>query len=160
MYTVQNELKQYLEATARLFEMQSIPKNLFSRPRLLLKYGKAFETDKNTYAGPRGTPKQCYSNAGRIALENPDMIYVEGIIAHIIPIDHAWLINRKTGRVVDPTIKNNEYARGYFGIPFCTWYLNLVLYKTKVWGLIHHTNPGLFKQEVSPKDFIHPDHRN
>lgn len=155
-----DELMEYLNGMAQLMKTQPRPEGFLSRPELLLKYGRPFETDENTYEGPRGTPKECYCNAGRIALDDPDLAYVEGIIAHIIPIDHAWLVNRKTGKVVDPTLKDGSHAKAYFGIPFSTRYLSQTTFKTMVWGLIHHTNPGLFKGEISSRDFMHKDYRD
>lgn len=154
MSSAQDELQHYLKVKAEFMEATGVPAGMVIPPRLLLTHGRSFETDEKTYAGKRGTPKQCYANAGKLALYNSDMIYVEGVIAHIIPIDHAWCVNRKTGKVVDPTLKDGSNTKAYFGIPFSTEYLEEVVFSKKFWGLISHTNMDLFKGGVAPADFL------
>jgi hypothetical protein len=66
--------------------------------------------------------KGCYGNSMRAALYdyNKDLQYYEGyyISKEVpIPIEHAWTVDKKTGRVVDPTVlaweKHGEIS--YFG---------------------------------------------
>lgn len=64
--------------------------------------------------------KDCYRNATVMAVfENPDKYeYTEGVVVTRgvpIPIEHAYLTDRKTGEVVDPTLGWRPDA-SYFGV--------------------------------------------
>lgn len=80
----------------------------------------------------RGPMKQCYQNAGRIALSRLEFTYVEGYAISIIPVLHGWLIDSE-GRVVDPTWKD---GLEYFGVPISTRYLRRHVLEHGVWGVI------------------------
>jgi hypothetical protein len=61
-----------------------------------------------------GKIKQCFNNSYALACEmTPDVRYVEGIAASIIPVHHAWLTDRQ-GNVIDVTLR--EPASAYIGI--------------------------------------------
>ncbi len=60
--------------------------------------------------------KQCYLNAQKIAMDG-DYDYYEGFACGVIPTDHAWLIDRNTGLVIDPTWEDLEDKdTDYFGL--------------------------------------------
>jgi hypothetical protein len=60
--------------------------------------------------------KECYLNAQKIAMFG-DYDYYEGYACRIIPTDHAWLVDRDTGLVIDPTWENLEEGEAdYFGL--------------------------------------------
>ncbi len=85
--------------------------------------------------------KECYRNAATLVLDNPDQyIYCEGFSTSFgIPMSHAWAVDNKTGKVVDPTwsSRNNlSPGKSYFGIAFSTDYLRKTIFDTGVWGLI------------------------
>lgn len=110
---------------------------------LVKEYGRYFEIGPLPKEVKTGTVKQCYANAARLALQNPKKYtYVEGmalpdIVA--IPLQHAWCIDKSTGKVVDPTwSKKNGSTTGlsYLGIPFTINYLRNTLIKTKMYGVI------------------------
>jgi len=71
----------------------------------------------------KGQPKHCFYNAYRLAAASryqSRYTYVEGYAARLIPVHHAWVIDRD-GNVIDPTW--NGQGTAYFGIPFRTPYI-------------------------------------
>ncbi len=55
--------------------------------------------------------KACWFNVQmlhRVAKDLPDLVYCEGWIHRIIPIDHAWLKFR--GQIIDPTMGGEQTA--------------------------------------------------
>ena len=51
-----------------------------------------------------GQPRECFFNAYRIAIDEPDLLYTEGYgLVFGIPMDHAWLTHKSTGQIIDPT---------------------------------------------------------
>lgn len=60
--------------------------------------------------------KACFQNARNVAFSS-DFRYFEGMACHIIPVEHAWLVDAD-GVVIDPTwalLEGNKQA-DYFGI--------------------------------------------
>ena len=55
---------------------------------------------------PSSKPKQCFDNARKYDLSNPDSTYVIGYLLHrgAIPIEHAWV--KDGGKHYDVTIKD------------------------------------------------------
>jgi hypothetical protein len=108
----------------------------------MLTYGQDYAIGPDTFTGPRGTPKLCFMNAGRLAIDNPALTYVEGQITCCrVPIDHAWCVDA-SGTVVEPTlrpsIEHNTYDHigNYFGVPFRTDYLRKAIIRNQYWGLL------------------------
>jgi hypothetical protein len=95
-------------------------------------------------------------NAGRLALDDWNMVYVEGKITVFgVPIDHAWNVHRVTGDMVDVTLTGEvTRAANYFGVPFKTAYLRKTIMRTGVWGLIGHWNRPLFDRKLKSMDFV------
>jgi hypothetical protein len=85
-------------------------------------YGKMYEPiSDEDYPLKRkhGDPELRWKRSLQIANTYPNLIYTEGLAIikdEEVPIDHAWLIDAKTGKVVDPTFRNE--ALSYFGITF------------------------------------------
>ena len=77
---------------------------------------------------------ECYGNATKLACDHPELIYVEGMGASIIPMGHAWLVDSK-GNVIDPTWDYKE-GREYFGVPFETSFVLERVCKKETYGLI------------------------
>src|SRR5215831_13237626 len=91
------------------------------RARFILEHGRSWTVDLNEPPRPkglrRGRKKECYSNAGRLALDHPEWRYVEGYVALALGegelvIDHAWLADGD--RVIEPTLPG--YGTEYFGV--------------------------------------------
>ena len=88
-----------------------------------------------------GRAKYCFRNAYRLALLEPErFIYVEGYYAWktlrtLPPIDHAWCVDARTLRVVDPTC--NEGGE-YLGVPFRLEYLCRIALEGGDFGVINN----------------------
>lgn len=104
----------------------------------MLAHGRDYKIGPDSFALPRGPMKQCFMNATHLALDDPDMTYVEGkVFCHGIGIDHAWCVDDE-GFVHDPTIPDNSdgHISNYFGVPFNTAYLRKAIFWNKVYGLL------------------------
>lgn len=70
---------------------------------------------------PLRYPKHCYQNAYTVAKRNPERFaYVEGTMftpGLPIPVEHAWVVDKKDGRVIDPTLGYIKNGR-YFGVEY------------------------------------------
>jgi predicted ABC-type ATPase len=130
----------------------------------VLEHGKPFYMNDKTFSGLRDPQKECYKNATLKVLGDKDLTYVEGFV-HIGPlaIHHAWTAD-KQGNVVDSTLKlrtGSVSARGYFGVPFTREYVEATARKTKVYGVISHTNRDLLEGKDNLKTVIskfNPNH--
>lgn len=142
----QDGIRQYLEALDHLIGKR-LTNGAQSPHRFLLDHGRAFQVTDKTYAGKRDAMKQCYSNAGRRALDpNTKLFYAEGYVTSVgIPIPHAWLVNAK-GEVFDPTLRDNDEdhgGRAYYGLAFDRRWMSKALLQSQVWGLLTDLGPGL-----------------
>jgi hypothetical protein len=99
------------------------------------------------------TPKECFRNASVMALENPTKYdYVEGLYvsSHLpMPIDHAWLVEKKTGKVVDPTLGWQPTSR-YFGVAYDKRFLVKKMRQNEYFGV--HSNGIMMSDLVLGKD--------
>ncbi len=103
---------------------------------LLSEHGKVYHFDAGSIKGPRGKMHGCYQNAGRNALNDSSLTYVEGFVSvHGIPVSHAWTVDR-SGKVLDPTLRDLKGVQGYYGVPFRTSYLQKRIMQTRYWGLL------------------------
>lgn len=118
----------------------------------LLKHSRVWEARHCPEAWANVVPRECFRNAGLLALSNPELTYVEGVaVAHAIPTAHAWCVTPE-GIVVDPTWANPEEA-AYIGIPFKTAFLKRRLADTEGWGIIgEHIPPAV--HAASPSSFL------
>ena len=150
---IKNHIKQIDDMTRRHLSCMSFA-------GFTLKYGQPFYINEHTFRGKRGTQKLCFMNAFRLSTGNPDRyVYVEGQChINVLPIDHAWCIDRQTGAVVDPTLRANASGSvkpvAYFGVPFKDEYVLRTAVKTKVYGIISHTNMDLLLGLDKPGDFL------
>lgn len=102
-----------------------------------------------------GAAKQCYRNAALVALSNPEYTYVEGYAASIIPIHHAWVVDRD-GQVVDPTWHEDNGlspAKEYVGVPFSREFLGRRLVQTGVFGLFDWQHPDILGDGLDGLEF-------
>lgn len=104
----------------------------------------------------RGVPKQCYANAGNLALGRPDLVYCEGFAlkAGLFPMHHAWCVD-PCGRVVDPTWEHPE-ANQYLGVALSSRFLMEHLDETGVWGILAEQVPPSIARG-HPGTYLHPD---
>lgn len=107
---------------------------------ILLRFGKKHIRNDSLlpkrWRAISGEKKMCFRNCAEAALENPDLLYVEGYARADIPlpfpIAHAWLLTPDE-LVVDPT-----WERGleYFGITFTGRQLAEYLLLNEEYGLL------------------------
>lgn len=134
-----------------LAEVQGTPPEGYKNTpaSLLVKYGRPYYIDDETFKGTREESKMCYMNAWRLAMGCPELTYVEGYChMGVIPIEHAWCVT-ENGTVIDTTLKD---AVGYFGIPFDTEYMAKATLKKGTYGLLHFDNREIYKLE--PEHFL------
>jgi hypothetical protein len=135
------DIRNYLTQMDHIRRSNNLPSGMDSVEGFLLKNGKDYFVNAQTYAGARDTPKMCYMNATLAVLNNNDRTYVEGYITtHGVPIQHAWTVD-KAGQVYDSTInpKNGRIA-SYFGIPFSSKYVLESSVKNKIYGLLGYAS--------------------
>lgn len=111
----------------------------------------------------KGRFKECFSDAHKLASRKPDRyIYCEGY-AHsgLIPVLHAWCFDTSRGVVVDRTWHDNR-GQEYFGVPFNIDYVNTVLVRTEVYGILGNLymidderNPLI----IEPSVYLHSSHQ-
>jgi hypothetical protein len=79
------------------------------------KYGQTFQGVPLPGEIRKGTKKQCYSNALRLALDDELLTYAEGYVRtpEKFCVLHGWCV--KDGNAIDPTLNHPEQC-DYFGI--------------------------------------------
>ncbi|GBG14820.1 pilus assembly protein PilM [Novimethylophilus kurashikiensis] len=115
-------------------------------------YGRAWTPKPNPDWLKLGRAKMCYENAGRIALQREDLIYVEGVALRLIPVPHAWLVTLD-GDVIDPTWQSPETCQ-YFGLAFKRDYLAQNILTTETWGIMGEFVPDDLIENPLPA--MHP----
>jgi hypothetical protein len=113
----------------------------------VVKHGREFKADAQTYKGRRMMEQRCFRNAALKALRNESLTYVEGFVRIVTPADdgvrlifpfrHAWLID-SGGKVIDPTLRQNGETReiNYYGVPFNAGFLRQFTIQSKTYGLL------------------------
>lgn len=100
--------------------------------------GKEFDVPDKPPKIPLMTPKECYSNAAKTMIHEPGKYnYVEGYYtsSHLpFPIEHAWLEDKETGTVVDPTLGWQPKAR-YIGVAYPRKFVTQKLVKNGYYGI-------------------------
>lgn len=119
--------RQFLESMAQLNHVPSI---------FLLKLGRDWVAQPLPDDVPPGPIRQCYENAGALALERPELTYVEGYAypPGLIPVHHAWCVDRQ-GRVIDNTLASAAHSE-YFGVPVSRDHLYETVGQRKHWGIL------------------------
>ena len=112
----------------------------------------------------RGRFKECFSDAHRLAMRKPERyVYCEGF-AHsgILPVLHAWCLDLKRGGVVVDRTWYDNRGQEYFGVPFNLDYVNTVLVRTEVYGILGN----LYKVDdernpliIEPSVYLHSSHQ-
>jgi hypothetical protein len=114
--------------------------------RWLLEHGEAMGPNIKRPKGVRlMQKKQCYGNSARSVMhydvDPTEWFYCEGYAVSEtlgLPLEHAWLANRK-GEVIDRTWRKETGECAYYGIPFTPAYLLRTLSRTGYFGLFAPT---------------------
>lgn len=140
-------VQEYLRSIRILTTLNGIPEGSTSWGDFILENGVVFDKigDPDRYG--RGIIKECFGNAGRLALHHKHLIYVEGYAMSIIPCQHAWVYDTLTGEIYDTTWR--EPGSSYIGLPIKDNYLRKHILKYKYWGLTDGlTRPGIMDEPV------------
>lgn len=102
-------------------------------------------------------PQACWENATLIALAYPDRyIYCEGWAISSaklpIPLDHGWIMDVETGRVIDTTWRYPDSQ--YYGIPFKAAFRKKHTREGDPWGLLDWMRQGMILNH-SPEEFLY-----
>jgi hypothetical protein len=142
----------YLIATALMQKMAT--KSSISTSQFILDFGLECRVQPNSF--PRyGKFRECFMNALNYATEN-GMIYCEGYACGVIPVLHAWCID-KEGNVIDPTW---EKGKDYIGVPFKTDYVLDFTERHLVYDSVienYRDKWALLVDENVRNNAIHPD---
>lgn len=89
----------------------------------------------------KGLLGRCYPQAYRLADGNPDLTYFEGYALTLeleIPIMHAWCVDFKTKRIIDPTwhSENDCTPAGYIGVPLNRSFVDKCMLHTGQYGVL------------------------
>jgi len=129
--------KEYLTSISQILPkgLPNPPYTFRSPQDFILKYGKPY---RNRIALPKGIEQgkagECFKNAALLAIENPSLIYCEGVANSIIPTEHAWCID-KDGNVIDNTWLP-EWKPSYYGVAFKTKFLLHLIWEQDYYGII------------------------
>lgn len=130
-------LVQYMNMVGGMTRMNARPNARFPRGYydLVFEYGQLWTPMSLPSDIPRGTPKECFSNAFHLAMEDPTLTYVEGYAqSPMIPTLHAWVVT-PDGEVIDNTWDSPE-VNAYYGIAFETDFAGGLMVKQGFYGLL------------------------
>ena len=99
----------------------------------VLKHGQKFDPRPLPKGTKRGPIQQCFRNCANAAMDDPTLTYCEGYAIGVIPVLHAWCVD-KDGKILELTWK--KPGTEYFGIPFQTSFLKRQLCRSGYFGLI------------------------
>ena len=150
-----SELKKYLESIIA-FRAASFPNGnpdlLYQGTEdLVLKHGSTWTGTERPADVDQGEMKMCFANAFWLAdASSGELCYVEGYSITVIPMLHAWCVDRKR-RVVDPTWKDDP-DREYLGLPLDQSWLRRYVFKQEVYGVLDDWMNGwpLLRGTVKP----------
>jgi hypothetical protein len=134
-----SELRDHLKAMVNMRraidQRSTVLSAYFGAEDLVLRHGSVWIGAERPGDVRQQEIKQCYANAFWLANESDGKLcYVEGFSFSIIPAMHAWCVDR-SGRVVDPTWRNDP-DREYIGLPLeAEWHLEYVL-KYRMIGIL------------------------
>ena len=127
-------LKQWLEETvAEVKPPWGLPVHEF-----VLHHGVVHKPQRLPKKYKRGEQHQCFMNASHLVLDNPKLTYVEGFAGHVIPVHHAWCIDKR-GKVIDPTWDYPELCE-YVGVEIPTVLLARELVKLETYAVLDTQN--------------------
>lgn len=124
---------------------------------LVLKEGRSFELGPLPEGVRYGKEKECFKTAFNLAESNPDRyVYVEGFattkVVPSLPIWHAWVANKTTGKVIDNTWKDGVE---YFGIPMKWDFVRKAVHESETYGVFSDfskTRISSLKHGMRPED--------
>jgi len=130
------EFQAYLNAYVQMTDGQP------SVYKLVAERGRFMPFDRASFQGKRAKAKECFSNAGRLAIDDPSRFhYCEGYITTwSVPIHHAWVLDLSTNLIIDPTLVPSGRLDCYFGVSMPAKTLMTITARTGYWGLLDPMN--------------------
>lgn len=103
---------------------------------MVLAEGREFTTNPRPKGVRQRKMKHCYGNATEFVLRDTDRyVYCEGYATNMLTTLHAWVFDRETGELIDPTWKQQE-TNVYYGIEFPFPFVMFTLEKAGTYGVI------------------------
>lgn len=115
-------LRSYLQAMIELHRQIRAGQETLaysSIEEFVLRAGRFYPWRKRPRKYRKDPSGQCFRNAQILASRRSDLTYCEGFGASVIPLLHAWCIDRK-GEVIDSTWNGSG---GYWGVTIATKYV-------------------------------------
>jgi len=83
-----------------------------------------------------GRQKECFKNAFELAMMDPTLTYCEGYGLHMIPTEHAWVVDQD-GNVIDNTWRDfGDEPPQYFGVKMPFDFVNDTIISQEHYGVI------------------------
>lgn len=123
----------FLEAVAKMTASSRGIHGYHCLEEFVLKHGTSFTPHPLPAGMPFGEPRNCFGNSANLAMMDPRLTYCEGYAIGVLPVHHAWVVNRKR-EVIDVTWRSGGVE--YYGIPIRTAYLVRRLRLQERYGLI------------------------
>lgn len=135
-----NTVKEFLEHGIAYLQRGGIPPSglngYYCPMDFVLKNGRQWKPGKVCWAKGRSA---CYIHAAKAAMRNRDYTFVEGYACMVLPVPHAWLVD-KDGLVIETTW--DRMGADYYGIPFRTGYVRQQVRKHGCYSMIDQWNQG------------------
>lgn len=122
-------LEEYLSSWQKL-----MPKDQPSLATYIYERGRFYDAAKLPKGVKRGKQGECFANAYRLARYNDELTYVEGYATSIIPVHHAWCVDKR-GRVIDNTWDKPETC-AYYGVAMDIDAVSAFIVRNKVYGVL------------------------
>lgn len=102
----------------------------------LIEFGQVWRPKALPNFVPKGTKKECFKNALRLAHRYPEFRYVEGYGYEegLVPVYHAWCVNDH-GDVIDPTWPFPEKTQ-YFGFAVSVSLVHAIIDEIQSYGVL------------------------
>ena len=131
-----NEAQEFITQFAELQAARFSTSGVF---QYILEHGKVYGPRIFPKGIRKGIPGGCFRNAYILADNNRKYTYVEGIATSVIPLAHAWCVD-KNGQVIDPTWDKKYQDSAYFGVPLSLDVLQVVQLFTRQYGVFSPLN--------------------
>jgi hypothetical protein len=133
------------------------PQNGYLGPHdFVLQRGQNFTPARPPPEAGQGEPRQCYENSLMLMAMHPSRyVYCEGFAWGIIPVAHAWCLDRLSGLVVDITWEQVGFQ--YYGVPFTSEFAKAYTLRRGRFGIIEDWENGYPLLDMEPEEFLEED---